>query len=100
MASGTLIPGTVFEKRHITVGGGATTLALEPPYWRLLEVLARRGGSDWRAVVHALLSAQPKGFKSRAGFLRLAVVKLALGALDPKLHGEMFPVPPAAGERA
>ena len=99
MPSGALIPGTVFEKRHIVVDGGATTLALEPPYWRLLEILARRGGSDWRAVVQALLSAQPKGFKSRAGFLRLAVVKLALGALDPGLHGEMFPVPQTVGER-
>lgn len=99
MSTGMLIPGTVFEKRHIVVEGAPTTLALEPPYWRLLEILARRGGSDWRPVAQALLSAQPKGFKSRAGFLRLAVVKLALGALDPKLHGEMFPVPQAAGER-
>ena len=99
MASGALIPGTVFEKRHVVVDGAATTLALEPPYWRLLEILARRGGSDWRSVVQALLSAQPKGFKSRAGFLRLAVVKLALGALDPELHGEIFPVPQVAGER-
>lgn len=99
MTAGRLIPGTVFEKRHLVVDGTATTLALEPPYWRLLEILARRGGTDWRAVVQALLSAQPKGFKSRAGFLRLAVVKLALGALDPGLHGEIFPVPRVAGER-
>ena len=93
MAQGTRIPGTVFEKRHIVVDGAATTLALEPPYWRFIEILARRGGSDWRSVVQALLSTQPRGFKSRAGFLRLAVVKLALGALDPRLHGEMFPAP-------
>jgi predicted DNA-binding ribbon-helix-helix protein len=80
-----------FEQRNITIAGRRTKIALEPAYWRLIEITAAQTRQEWPGLVETLLRAKPPSFSSRAGWLRLLSLKLILRGINDELHRQVFP---------
>jgi predicted DNA-binding ribbon-helix-helix protein len=80
----------VFESRSIVLKGRNTTIALERPYWRMLEVIAETTDTDWRNIVVKLLAIKPAQLKSRAAFLRTLAIKLLIKSMSPEVHDRIF----------
>jgi predicted DNA-binding ribbon-helix-helix protein len=66
-------PGFKYVTRSLTVKDVPTSIAMERFYWQGLDLLARERGASWRDEVTAALSKKPKGYSSRAGWLRIWV---------------------------
>lgn len=63
-----------FERRHLTLDGTRTTLALEGEWWRALD---RVSGGDWQAWALMELARKPEGV-GRARWIRTKLLKKAL----------------------
>lgn len=61
------------KKRSLNLAGHATSLALEPEFWAVLEAMARRRGVSLAALIGAIDSA--RAGRSLASACRLAALE-------------------------
>ena len=50
----------MLEKRSLTISGHATSLALEPEFWAVLDAAARADGRSLASLVRAIDEARAK----------------------------------------
>lgn len=70
------------EKRSLTIAGHRTSVALEPEFWRAVELIAARRGLSLAALVAAIDGARTPE-RNLASALRVAVLA-DLTAVDPR----------------
>ncbi|MEM0908669.1 MAG: ribbon-helix-helix domain-containing protein [Pseudomonadota bacterium] len=69
--------GSPLKKRSMVVSGHATSLALEPEFWRALELWARDEGVAVAGLVARIDAARAAG--SLASAIRVAILRRAMG---------------------
>jgi predicted DNA-binding ribbon-helix-helix protein len=79
------------RKRSLSLAGHATSVALEPEFWAVLEQLARSRGLSLPALVGQL--DQSRGPRPLASACRVAALEFALGpeASDRLTEGRQRP---------
>lgn len=65
------------KKRSVLLAGHATSIALEPEFWAVLDALARRRGLSLAALVLSIDAA--RGERPLASACRVAALRAALG---------------------
>lgn len=81
---------SILEKRYVFIGGKETSIALEKPYWRFLQYIGETVGKDWRFVALAFLVQQPRAVRSRAAWLRVALLGYVLVRQSPNVYQRVF----------
>ncbi|MHC8508590.1 MAG: ribbon-helix-helix domain-containing protein [Rhodospirillales bacterium] len=67
------------QKRSVTVAGHATSVALEPAFWRALETIAARRGKSLAALIREIDETRTgAGTGPLAGAIRIFVLEDAL----------------------
>jgi len=65
----------VLKKRSITLSGHATSVALEPEFWSVLETLARAGGANLTTLIGRI--DEGRGGRPLASACRIAALQWA-----------------------
>jgi predicted DNA-binding ribbon-helix-helix protein len=68
----------VLRKRSITLSGHATSVALEPEFWSVLEALARAEGANLTALIGRI--DEGRAGRPLASACRVAALRWAQGA--------------------
>lgn len=69
------MPG--LQKRSVNLSGHATSLALEPEFWAVLDLMARERGSSLAALIGAI--DQDRGERPLASACRVAALTYRRG---------------------
>ena len=63
------------KKRSVTIGGHATSIALEPAFWSALEAFAQEHGQSLNALITKIDAERGQGSNNLASNLRLHILE-------------------------
>lgn len=69
------------KKRSVLLSGHATSIALEPEFWAVLDAMAAARGSSLAALIVSI--DRGRGGRPLASACRVAALKAAQGSIPP-----------------